>query len=91
MESEVADILKGRDELFKVLLEVSYVEKIYPSDANFILVKVDNATARYDQLIEKGILIRNRTTQPLCENTLGLTVGTTQENQKLITALKSLI
>ncbi|MFC6859629.1 histidinol-phosphate transaminase [Zunongwangia atlantica] len=91
VESEVADILKGRDELFRVLLEVSYVEKIYPSDANFILVKVDNATARYDQLIEKGIVIRNRTTQPLCENTLRLTVGTTQENQKLITALKSLI
>ncbi|SFC83299.1 histidinol-phosphate aminotransferase [Zunongwangia mangrovi] len=91
VENEVADILKGREELFKVLLEVSYVEKIYPSDANFILVKVDNATARYNQLIEKGIVIRNRTTQPLCENTLRLTVGTTQENQKLITALKSLI
>lgn len=91
VENEVADILKGRDKLFRVLLEVSYVEKIYPSDANFILVKVDNAMARYDQLIEKGIVIRNRTTQPLCENTLRLTVGTTQENQKLITALKSLI
>ena len=73
-----------------MLQEVSYVEKIYPSDANFILVKVDNATARYNQLIEKGIVIRNRTTQPLCENTLRLTVGTTQENQKLIAALKSL-
>ena len=91
VKSEVADILKGREELFKVLMEVSYVEKIYPSDANFILVKVDNATDRYNQLIEKGIVIRNRTTQPLCENTLRLTVGTTQENQKLITALKSLI
>ncbi|WBL23703.1 histidinol-phosphate transaminase [Zunongwangia sp. HRR-M8] len=87
---EVTDILKGREELFKVLLEVPYVEKIYPSDANFILVEVDNATARYDQLIEKGIVIRNRTTQPLCENTLRLTVGTTEENQKLIAALKSL-
>ncbi|MCL6218498.1 histidinol-phosphate transaminase [Zunongwangia pacifica] len=91
VKSEIADILKGREELFKVLLEVPYVEKIYPSDANFILVKVDNATDRYNQLIEKGIVIRNRTTQPLCENTLRLTVGTTQENQKLIAALKSLI
>lgn len=91
VKNEVADILTGREELFKVLLEVPYVEKIYPTDANFILVKVDNATARYNQLIEKGIVIRNRTTQPLCENTLRLTVGTTQENQKLITALKSLI
>ncbi|WP_417887012.1 histidinol-phosphate transaminase [Zunongwangia sp.] len=90
VKTEVADILEGRDELFKVLQEVSYVEKIYPSDANFILVKVDDATTRYHQLIEKGIVIRNRTTQPLCENTLRLTVGTTQENQKLIAALKSL-
>ena len=90
VKTEVADILEGRDQLFKVLQEVSYVEKIYPSDANFILVKVDDATTRYHQLIEKGIVIRNRTTQPLCENTLRLTVGTTQENQKLIAALKSL-
>ena len=71
-------------------MEVSYVEKIYPSDANFILVQVDDATARYNQLIEKGIVIRNRSTQPLCKNTLRFTVGTTQENEKLIAALKSL-
>lgn len=90
VKTEVADILEGRNQLFKVLQEVPYVEKIYPSDANFILVKVDDATTRYHQLIEKGIVIRNRTTQPLCENTLRLTVGTTQENQKLIAALKSL-
>ncbi len=90
VKAEVADILEGRDQLFKVLMEVSYVEKIYPSDANFILVQVDDATARYNQLIEKGIVIRNRSTQPLCENTLRFTVGTTQENEKLIAALKSL-
>ncbi|MDN3594486.1 histidinol-phosphate transaminase [Zunongwangia endophytica] len=90
VSSEVADILKGRKELVEVLQEVTFVEKIYPTDANFVLVKVDDATSRYHQLIEKGIVIRNRTTQPLCENTLRLTVGTTEENQKLIAALKSL-
>jgi histidinol-phosphate aminotransferase len=44
-------------------------------------VKVDNANRRYDQLIAKGIVIRNRTTQPLCENTLRLTIGTAEENK----------
>jgi len=54
------------------------------------LVKVDNATKRYNQLIEKGIVIRNRTTQPGCKNTLRLTVGTAQENKILIDTLKSI-
>ncbi len=55
-----------------------------------MLVKVDDATKRYNELIEKGIVIRNRTTQPLCENTLRLTIGTKEENRKLISALKEL-
>ncbi len=87
VQSEIELILAERAELEVALKEVSFIEKIYPSDANFILVKVDNATKRYNQLIEKGIVIRNRTTQPLCENTLRLTVGTREENEKLIKAL----
>ena len=74
----------------KSLETVSYVSKIYPSDANFILVKVDDANLRYSQLIKRGIVIRNRTTQALCENSLRLTVGTEVENQKLIEALKNI-
>lgn len=69
---------------------MKFVEKIYPTEANFILVKVDDADKRYNELISKGIVIRNRTTQPLCENCLRLTVGTTSENIKLIKALKEL-
>jgi histidinol-phosphate aminotransferase len=87
---EVTDLLRQRTLLYKVLLEVNFIQKVYPSDANFILVKVDDATRRYNQLIEKGVVIRNRTTQPLCENTLRFTVGTKEENEKLIEALKSL-
>ncbi|MDT0690502.1 histidinol-phosphate transaminase [Salegentibacter sp. F188] len=87
---EVSDILSERKRLFKELDEVDFVKKIYNSDANFILLKVDNATRRYDELISKGIVIRNRTTQPLCENTLRFTVGTKDENDKLIKALQSL-
>jgi histidinol-phosphate aminotransferase len=52
-----------------------------------VLVKVDDANLRYDQLIAKGIVIRNRTTQPLCENSLRLTIGTSEENKKLMDAL----
>ncbi len=88
--SEIADILKERYRLIKVLLEVNFIQDIYPSDANFILVKVDNASKRYEQLIQKGIVIRNRTNQPLCENTLRFTVGTKNENNRLISALKEM-
>jgi len=90
VKKEIADILIERNRLFKALLEVSFVEKTYNSDANFILIKVDNAKLRYDQLLKKGIVIRNRTTQPLCENTLRLTVGTSEENRQLMGAFHSL-
>lgn len=90
VDTEVSDLLKERTLLSEALVEVKFIEKIYPSDANFILVKVDDANKRYDQLLEKGIVIRNRTTQPLCENTLRFTVGTGEENEKLLKALRSL-
>ncbi|WP_348797187.1 histidinol-phosphate transaminase [Flavobacterium adhaerens] len=88
IKSEITSILVERESLLKVLNEVNFVEKIYPTEANFILIKVDDANKRYDELISKGIVIRNRTTQPLCENTLRLTIGTKEENQSLIEALK---
>jgi histidinol-phosphate aminotransferase len=90
VQNEIQSILKERANLEKSLETVSYVSKIYPSDANFILVKVDDANVRYSQLLEKGIVIRNRTTQALCENTLRLTVGTAEENEKLVKALLSI-
>ena len=55
-----------------------------------MLVKVDDATKRYNQLVEKGIVVRNRTNQPLCNNCLRFTVGTSEENEKLIAVLKKL-
>jgi histidinol-phosphate aminotransferase len=90
IKEEINSIIAQREQLLKVLSEVKFVSKIYPTEANFILIKVDNANQRYYELIAKGIVIRNRTTQPLCENTLRLTIGTEEENQKLIAALKSL-
>ena len=87
---EIQVILEQKEILSKVLCDVNFVEKVYASDANFILVKVDNADERYTQLLEKGIVIRNRSTQALCENTLRLTIGTKEENIKLIKVLKGL-
>jgi len=86
-QNQVTGILKERDLLITKLESVDYISKIYPSDANFLLAKVDNATKRYNQLIDKGIVIRNRTSQPGCENCLRFTIGTPKENEKLIKEL----
>ncbi|MDB9777225.1 histidinol-phosphate transaminase [Polaribacter sp.] len=89
----VQEILKIKEErayLVSNLKTINYVQEIYPSACNFVLIKVDNATKRYDQLITKGIVIRNRTSQPLCENCLRLTVGTRLENSRLIQVLKEI-
>jgi len=90
IRSQVTEIKEERIRLSKVLLQVNFINKIYKSDANFLLLKVDNANKRYDELIAKGIVIRNRTNQPLCENCLRITVGTKDENEKLIKAFKEL-
>ena len=88
--NEVSEILKERSKLISALESVTFVETIYKTDANFVLAKVDDANKRYEQLLGKGIVIRNRTTQPLCENTLRFTVGTVEENEKLIQMLKKI-
>ena len=90
VKAEIKKILKERSRLIKKLEDVEYVEEIYKTDANFVLIKVDDANKRYAQLVEKGIVIRNRTTQPLCDNTLRLTVGTKKETKLLIKALKDI-
>ena len=90
VKNEIEKILEQRIKLVEKLDSISFVEKVYATDANFVLVKVDDANKRYNQLIEKGIVIRNRTTQPLCENTLRFTIGTKNENKLLMKALKDI-
>lgn len=85
---EVKSIIESRTSLIEALKEVVFVNHIVPSDANFVLVRVDDATKRYNQLLEKGIVVRNRSTQLHCDNSLRLTVGTTEENKELIRVLK---
>ena len=84
---EVEKILLERKLLIEALEEINFIEELFPTDANFILVRVDDADKRYEQLISKGIVIRNRSTQPLCDNTLRFTIGTFEENKKLVQAL----
>ena len=87
---EINKIVTNRTNLIAALQKIEFIHRVYPTDCNFVLVKVDNATERYNQLIAKGIVVRNRTTQPLCENCLRFTIGTKEENEKLIKALKQL-
>ncbi|GLU44806.1 histidinol-phosphate transaminase [Allomuricauda sp. NBRC 101325] len=90
VNQEVQQILNEREELIKALHSLEFIEEIYPTDANFVLAKVDDANNRYQQLLDKQVVVRNRSTQPLCKNTLRFTVGTPDENKKLIAILKAL-
>jgi histidinol-phosphate aminotransferase len=83
-------VLNQRKLLISCLEKLDFIDKIYKSDANFILVKVDNADFRYNQLLEKGIIVRNRSNQPLCQNCLRITIGTENENKSLIKILNQL-
>jgi len=88
--ADIQNILEQRSVLSRELVQIDCIETIYPSDANFILVKVDDANKRYQQLIKRGIVVRNRTNQPLCEDCLRFTVGTIKENKRLINTLKDI-
>ena len=91
VENEISELISERKRLKKELESgVSFIEKIYPSDSNFLLIKVDDATTRYNQLISYGIVVRNRSLEPLCNNCLRISVGVSEENQRLIIALKAL-
>jgi histidinol-phosphate aminotransferase len=81
-------LIQQKERLFKAFTAFDFIKKIYPSDANFILVKVDDAGSLYRYLVSKNIVVRNRSSQPLCSNSLRITVGTPQENDELLTALK---
>jgi histidinol-phosphate aminotransferase len=87
---EIQTILDNKRILIEQLSQIDFIEKIFPSDTNFVLIKVDDATKRYNQLIYFGIVIRNRTTQLLCENCLRITIGTKLENEELINVLRTL-
>jgi histidinol-phosphate aminotransferase len=84
----VQAILNERTQLIDKLKELALVKHIYPTDANFVLVKVDNANITYNWLVNKGIIVRNRSSVTLCGDCLRITVGTPAETAELIAALK---
>lgn len=86
----VEEILKEKDILARELGNLSIVDKIFPSDANFLLVRVRDAQSTYQYLMENRIIVRDRSKVNLCYNSLRITVGTPEENKKLIEALKRL-
>ncbi len=88
--SNLEEIIKEKGKLRAALEQITFVKLIYPSDANFWLIEVDDANRRYEQLLQEGIVVRNRTNEISCENCLRITVGTQKENEKLIKALKKL-
>jgi histidinol-phosphate aminotransferase len=81
-------LLEQRTVLSNALQSLPYVEKIYPTDANFLLVKVPDANAVYQYLVNQGIIVRNRNTVSLCLGCLRITVGIKEENEILINELK---
>jgi histidinol-phosphate aminotransferase len=84
----VKELLAQRASLAGQLEALPWIEKVYPSDANFLLVKVPDANALYNELVARGIIVRNRNAISLCSGCLRITVGTQTENETLIKALK---
>ncbi len=89
---QVNDMIKllvdMREALAEVFSSMPTVETVYPSDANFILVKIANARKVYEFLLTKGIVLRDRSNVQLCDNCLRITVGTEQENTQLVDAMQ---
>lgn len=83
----IKEIVEQRAQLAQKLTHLSVVKKIYPSDANFLLVKVDEARKLYDYLLSKGIVVRDRSKVILCEGCLRITIGTAKENELLVKAI----
>lgn len=90
IQSQISLIKNTRRTLIKELKQVYFIRKVYESDANFILVEVDNANKRYKQLLDNNIVVRNRTTEILCENCIRISIGTPDEIEKLLSFIKFL-
>ena len=81
-------LLKSREYLQTELQKLPFVENVYPTDANFILIKVPDANYMYSKLAERGVIVRNRNLVSLCTGCLRITVGTKEENERLIEELQ---
>ncbi len=89
VEQWVKLLLQERGRLMEAFKLLPICKKVYPTDANFFLAEMTDAQAIYDYLVEKGIIVRNRTRITLCKNCLRITIGTKQENAELLSALRT--
>lgn len=90
IKKEIKILQEEKAALYETLKEIPCIKKAFPSDANFILVRTDNGDVRYRQLLDQGIVVRNRSGQMHCENTLRITIGTPEENTRLKQILKNM-
>ncbi len=90
-EKWVAMLLEQRTILIEQLKTLPYIKEVFPTDANFVLIRVLDANAVYNYLVEHGIIVRNRHTVSLCEDCLRITVGTREENETLMKAMKKIL
>ena len=88
IDKYVKTLLQERSRLMAALRELPICEQIYPTDANFFLTRVTDAKCIYDYLVDKGIIVRNRSRIQLCQNCLRITIGTRTENNELLSALR---
>lgn len=84
----IAQTIAERAHLSSSLASLAYVHKVYPSDANFILVSMEDARKKYESLVAQGIILRDRSAVALCEGCLRITVGTPEENKVLLERLQ---
>ena len=82
-------LIAERERVAAALAELPYVTRVYPSDANFLLVKVEHSRDMYDYLIARELIVRDRSRTPGCEGTLRITIGTPEENDRLIAECRS--
>jgi len=90
IQQQVLQIRAEKERIISEIKALTLIKKVYPSNANFFLAKVDNSSKRYKQLIERGIVVRNPSKNVNCANTLRITVGTPEENNALISALRTM-
>ena len=88
---QVQTLITERERVAAALTELPYIEKVYPSDANFLLVKTARPRELYDYLIAHELIVRDRSRTPGCEGTLRITIGTPEENDRLIEELRTVI
>ena len=88
IDAQVQEVISERARVSEAFGHFDCIEKVYPSEANFILVKAKDADALYNYLLDKKIIVRNRTNVPGCRNCLRITIGLKEENDRLLDAMK---